>query len=258
MKILLTNDDGITGQGLITLADYLRKDHEVCVVAPSANRSGASSSITMNKKLLLNKLGDSLYALDGSPVDCVVSAMRGDYLPFKPDLLISGINADGNIGTDIVYSGTCGAARQAAIYGLPSIAVSLERNRKENEAPFKFPPLADFIAKNLENLIALCLKDRNIKEGEPCKYFLNVNAPSADSYQGVKFASISFRDYRDHVCLVEEDGRTYSLCTGGKSILSLGDCNCDASLVEQGYVTLSLLHTEPFSAVVNENLQWIF
>ena len=153
MNILLTNDDGIDAGGLKSLAEVFKREHEVWIVAPLKNKSGASSSITMDRELLIEQRAKNEYALDGSPVDCVLSSVNGSYLPSKPDVIISGINSGPNIGTDIVYSGTCAAARQGAIYGIPSIALSLEKKTEENS--YKFDALAEFALKNLKNLETL-------------------------------------------------------------------------------------------------------
>lgn len=255
MKILLTNDDGIEAPGLLVLYKTLAASgHDVCIVAPSSNRSGASCSVSMGKPQLLRKKDDFSYSLDGSPIDCVISAVKGGYLPFVPDVIISGINNDGNIGTDIIYSGTCGAARQACLYGIPGIALSVERfpGTGENGVPRKydFQKIADFASNNLEKLIGLCGTLRNKEEGEGYTYFVNVNAPSIDSYKGVRFASLSRRDYNDRVEIIHSGDEVYSRCVGDGKIGSFGRGLTDEALVRDGYVAVSVLYTE---AVVNSS-----
>lgn len=244
MNILLTNDDGIDAGGLKSLAEVFKREHAVWIVAPLKNKSGASSSITMDRELLIEQRAKNEYALDGSPVDCVLSSVNGSYLPSKPDVIISGINSGPNIGTDIVYSGTCAAARQGAIYGIPSIALSVEKKSEENS--YKFDALAEFALKNLKNLLVLCSNHRNIEEGTGCEYFLNVNAPSEESYKGVKFTVPCYRAYGDHVQLVKkEDGLLYSNCIGGSEVKSIGSSYCDADAVREGYVSISVMYCAP-------------
>ena len=128
MKILLTNDDGIDAPGLNALyRSLLESGNEVWVVAPLSDRSGASCSVSIGRDLLLERRGENRYALDGSPIDCVISALKGGYLPSMPDAVLSGINSGGNLGTEVIYSGTCGAARQACLYSVPGIALRIKK-----------------------------------------------------------------------------------------------------------------------------------
>jgi len=125
MNILITNDDGIASEGLRILADVLRKEHSVWVIAPHMERSAASQSITLRKPVSLRKAGEQTYSCNGTPADCVLYGV-GSVLPAVPDVVISGINRGENIGTDILYSGTVAAARQAVIMGIPGIALSCQ------------------------------------------------------------------------------------------------------------------------------------
>ena len=170
MKLLLTNDDGIDAPGIQTLASVLRREHEVWIVAPLRNKSGASSSLNMWKNLYLEQRSDKDFALDGTPVDCVLSALTGGYLPSRPDAVISGINRGYNLGTDAIYSGTCGAARQASLTGIPGIALSVDKNPfsasgSAADSEYNYASLAEFALKNLKNLLVLCGNIRNIDEG---------------------------------------------------------------------------------------------
>ncbi len=256
MKILLTNDDGIDAPGLKVLRDVMVEcGHDVWVVAPSSNRSGASCSVNIFKRQLLVCREKNVYALDGTPIDCVISGIKGGYLPSVPDVVISGINNDGNIGTDIIYSGTCGAARQACLYGVPGIALSAEKipGTGENGVPrqYKFENLACFAAKNLEKLIGLCGNLRNKEEGDGYTFFVNVNAPSIDSYKGVRFADIARRDYQDRVEISRDvDGRIFSSCIGDGAMKTFGRSSSDYALVKDGYVSVSVLYAE---AVANSS-----
>jgi 5'-nucleotidase len=124
MKILVSNDDGYLAPGLNILVDSLKKIADVIVVAPNKNKSGSSSSLSLNKEVAVNKINPMLYSVEGTPTDCVHIALTG-LIPFKPDMVISGINDGANMGDDTIYSGTVGAAMEGFLLGIPSIAVSM-------------------------------------------------------------------------------------------------------------------------------------
>lgn len=124
MKILVSNDDGYDAPGLICLVEYLKKISEVIIVAPDRNRSGSSSSLTLDKPLMVNKINSYTYALDGTPTDCVHIALTG-LVTMKPDMVISGINDGPNMGDDTIYSGTVAAAMEGYLYDIPSLAISM-------------------------------------------------------------------------------------------------------------------------------------
>ena len=124
MKILVSNDDGYLAPGLNILVDSLKKIADVIVVAPDKNKSGSSSSLSLNKEVAVNKINPMLYSVEGTPTDCVHIALTG-LIPFKPDMVISGINDGANMGDDTIYSGTVGAAMEGFLLGIPSIAVSM-------------------------------------------------------------------------------------------------------------------------------------
>ncbi|MDR3146322.1 MAG: 5'/3'-nucleotidase SurE [Treponema sp.] len=130
MNILLTNDDGLESPGILLLASALReKGHRVAVLAPDRDRSGVSHSISfLGEPLVVKRRGEDTWSCSGLPVDCVVTAMLGG-IPYKPDLILSGINRGSNLGTDLLYSGTAAAARQGSLFGIPSIALSLADDR---------------------------------------------------------------------------------------------------------------------------------
>ena len=129
MKILLTNDDGIYAPGLWALYTALAADHDVSVIAPDRERSAVGHGITLNEPLRLTWVevngACSGYAVTGTPVDCVKLGLA-EILKDRPDMVISGINAGANVGMDINYSGTVSAAREAAVFGIPAIAVSVQ------------------------------------------------------------------------------------------------------------------------------------
>jgi 5'-nucleotidase len=230
MKILVTNDDGLLAEGIQVLASVLRTRHDVWVVAPASNRSGVSHGITMNDPLRIRKEGERDFSCSGLPADCTLTGVNG-VMPEKPDVVISGINRGANIGTDILFSGTAAAARQAAIAGYPGIAVSLV---SEDES-FLWEPLARFVLDNLDDLMSLCEHD----------VFVNINAPSLPSYRGARLTGISRRTYQDQFVFRDApDGCRWSFFEGGE-ILTDGDGSSDWATVEEGFVSVSRVYAQP-------------
>lgn len=233
MKILVTNDDGLPSEGIQVLSSVLRTAHEVWTIAPASNRSGVSHGITMNDPLRIRVEGEREFSCSGLPVDCFLTGSHG-LMPSLPDVVVSGINRGANLGTDIVYSGTAAAARQASIAGVPGIAVSLV----SDDGPFLWEPLARFVLDNLDTLISLCRKD----------VFVNINAPSLEKYRGARMTGISRRDYRDTVVMRDgPDGCKYSFFCGGK-ISTEGDGTTDWDAVEAGFVSISRVFAQPVLA----------
>ena len=240
MKILLTNDDGVHAEGLLALAKYLEKNHDVWVVAPDRNRSGVSHGITMGEPLKICQLAEKRFSCSGVPVDCTFNGING-ILQENPDVVISGINKGPNLGTDIVFSGTAAAARQASFYDIPGIAVSLASFEKNLD----YSALAEFVSKNIESLVTLCQKD----------IFLNINADSLSSYKGYKFTSLSKRSYKDKVSVYNApDGKLYSFFVGG-GVESFGDEDSDEKAVSEGYVSISRVLSQPVSIKTDLQMQ---
>lgn len=123
MKILLTNDDGFEAPGIVQLYESLKDKYEVFFLAPKENMSGKGSAITVWDQPSFQNHGNGIHSLNGTPVDCVKYAINF-YCPFTPDLVVSGINPGPNLGTDILLSGTVGAALEGRNLKYPSIALS--------------------------------------------------------------------------------------------------------------------------------------
>jgi 5'-nucleotidase len=124
MRILLSNDDGVYAPGIQALAQELSSIAEVKVVAPDRNRSGASNSLTLALPLKIKPLENGFISVDGTPTDCVHLALTG-FLQPQADMVVSGINDGGNLGDDVLYSGTVAAAMEGRFLGLPALAVSV-------------------------------------------------------------------------------------------------------------------------------------
>ncbi len=258
MRILLVNDDGYDAPGINELRDRLLEDkHDVYMMAPSGNRSGASQSILISSALEVRKVGDRMYSCTGTPADCVMTALKGSVIP-RPDIVLSGINKGANIGTDITYSGTCGAARQAVYEGIPSAALSIMIMKTESEEwwtkddVFDYSAMADFAAKNLDNFRKMCVTADGILMPRDGCVFVNVNGVSCKApYQGARFCGISFREYvNDKIELVEKPGvpdvfeRKFS---GGPSHVGSREYS-DWDAAKNGFAAVSRIYAEPVSA----------
>jgi len=173
--ILITNDDGLTAPGIKALEHSLAAVGEVTVVAPDREMSATSQSITLHSPIRVHRIDDRHYAIGGTPTDSVIMALY-KILPKRPDLVVSGINPGGNLGENVVYSGTVGGAMEAAVHGVPSFAISLA-SRKDLD----FSSAAAFAAQ----LAAKILKD-GLERG----VCLNVNVPRGE-VRGVRITSQS-------------------------------------------------------------------
>ena len=162
-KILVTNDDGVRSEGIAALAEALKPLGEVIVVAPAKEASAVGHALTLHHPLRLERMGEGVYAVDGTPTDCVNIAVA-IILKDLPDLVVSGINTGWNLGDDVTYSGTVSGALEGALLGVPSIAVSLQRTR----ARFDFRDAAAAAAQ---------VAERVLREGLPPRTLLNINVP---------------------------------------------------------------------------------
>jgi 5'-nucleotidase len=163
MRLLLTNDDSIHAPGLAALERALEGLGELTVVAPDRPWSGCGHRVTVDACLTVEPLGPRRFALSGTPADCVRVALDG--LAERPDVVLSGVNMGGNLGVDVFHSGTVAAAREAALHGLPAIAVS---HHKKPELDFRWEDAAGWLRPVLEELLA--------ERVAPGRYW-NVNLP---------------------------------------------------------------------------------
>lgn len=201
MTILLTNDDGIESPGIKALESSLSDNHDIWIAAPERERSGASHSITLNEPVKFQLVAERKALCGGTPADCVLFALHGA-LKIKPDIIISGINLGPNVGTDIIYSGTVAAARQAALMGFPSVAISLA----QYQSPFYFENCCRFIKNNLELFVSRWRDD----------HFLNINVPNTGEQDlDVQITHPSRRIYNDHLVSLEgRGGKIYYFLQG--------------------------------------------
>lgn len=195
LLVLLTNDDGVESNGLLMLEEELAPLGTLVVVAPVEERSGVSHALTIHHPIRVREIAENHYSLTGTPVDCVLFAVQR-LLPRLPDLVVSGINCGPNLGDDILYSGTVAAAREAALYRIPSLAVSLVTR---GETP-DYRLAAGFVHRLVREFYP---------ERMPQGSFLNVNIPEGSvreyrfTRQGSKLVASSIQEKSD------PRGRTY-------------------------------------------------
>ncbi|WP_020648245.1 5'/3'-nucleotidase SurE [Solimonas variicoloris] len=207
MKILLSNDDGCHAPGLVCLREQLRTRHEVQVVAPDRNRSGASNSLTVLNPLRALRHDDGTICVDGTPTDCVHLALNG-LLDFKPDIVVSGINAGANLGDDTLYSGTVAAAMEGRHLGYSAIAVS-----NVSHSPEHYEAAARVVLRLLEQI------ERDPLPGDT---ILNVNVPDRpfEALQGFEVTRAGNRHRAEEV-LKSRDPR-------GRTIYWIGAAGAEA------------------------------
>ena len=234
----MTNDDGINAPGLKALVDAFSKIGEVYVAAPEGQCSSNSHHLTIKGKIRYEERevdgAKKAYAIWGTPADC---AHLGLLFLFKDqiDLVVSGINAGANASTDIIYSGTVAAAREAFIFHTPGMAVSLDSFKAED-----YSLAAEY---------AVRIAEAYMSEENKTDYFLNVNVPNLkkEEIKGIRVCDLSgHKIYQDTYSFVKEDGIDY-IEIGIPSILYHGpkdDLRIDAVAVEQGYVAVSALGNE--------------
>src|SRR5688572_8456277 len=133
-RILVTNDDGVHSEGIHLLAQVLASLGEVTIVAPIQEASAIGHALTLRRPLRLETIRPGVFAVDGTPTDCVNVALA-HVLRGKPELIVSGINKGWNLGDDVTYSGTVSGALEGALLGIPSIAVSTMNRRNEYDFP---------------------------------------------------------------------------------------------------------------------------
>jgi 5'-nucleotidase len=245
MTILITNDDGLDAPGLTALEDVLCEDHQVWVIAPDREMSGQSHGITLNEGLKVDRLPERRFAVRGTPVDCVNLGLQA-IMDSPPQLVISGINKGPNLGTDILYSGTCAAAREAALRGVPSVAVSFA----SFVGPWIYEEAAAFIGENLEVL-------RNIWKED---LFINVNWPeSPREGPEVRMTRPGKRRYRDEMVRFRSPRGGEYWFLQPAAVESTDEEGTDTRAILDGCVSVGLISLEPVlapSAAIRDTISW--
>jgi len=227
-QILVTNDDGVHAPGIAALAEALARVGDVQIVAPDREVSACSQSLTLKHPLRAERVRDGVFAVDGTPADCVHLALV-KLLPRRPALVVSGINRGGNLGDDVYYSGTVGGAREGTFFGVHSIAISLAA-RAEHE----YSQAAAF-AQKLASVV--------LERGLPERTLLNVNVPPGKP-TGV---AITVQGQRTHEGTILEGldprRRTYYWIEEGRERW-VSDEMSDIFAIRSGLVSVTPLQTD--------------
>jgi len=237
--ILVTNDDGIHAPGLLSLAQEMRKLGKVSVLAPDRNWSASGHVKTLDRPLRIGEVflsdGSAALSCDGAPSDCVALAICG-YFQEKIDLVVSGINPYANLGHDVTYSGTVTAAMEAAIWEVPSIAVSLDSPEKLH-AIVDYGPAAVYAGRIAQSVLHNRL---------PHNTLLNVNVPylTLEMIKGVQVTHMGLRVYHDRVIERKDPrGKPY-YWVFGDAPSGIPEEGSDIGALADGYVSLSPIHLD--------------
>jgi 5'-nucleotidase len=230
--ILVTNDDGVQAPGILALAQAMRSIAEVQIIAPAVNQSSSGHKKTLFTDIPISTAtladGTSATAVSGSPADCVAVAALGVF-KWPPAIVVSGINRGGNMGQDITYSGTVTAALEGAIFGVPALAVSLDKRDASTVEDYK-----------LAAEIAVTVAKRVIDKGLPPLTILNLNIPSGDKVNGLRLTRQGARLYND---VLERNGDVIRI--GGPEPTGLFEQQgTDLWAVHNGYASLTPIHLD--------------
>ena len=226
-KVLVTNDDGHNSFGIKLLTNILENFvNEIYVVAPKKNMSGSSRSISLREEIKFKKITSTSWVVDGTPTDCVMFALNHIFKNDKPDYIFSGINAGTNIGDEISYSGTVGAAFEGALRGIPSLAISQMISNKDNNftisnnnLPIIFPQVLKYFSNN--------------------DLLLNLNFPNCkqNNIKGLKIVNCSNQKCSDEI-IIDNKHSTFKI--GKMNVLNNQNVD-DLNALKKGYITLSSL-----------------
>lgn len=245
MKILLSNDDGVHARGLAVLHAALAKEHDITVIAPDRNCSGASNALSLMQPLRVQEMNTGFLSVNGTPSDCVHLGIN-NYLDNDPELVVSGINHGANLGDDVIYSGTVAAATEGRYMGLPAIAVSLAHHDGQH-----FETAAQLVCKIVRHLTANPL---------PPDQILNVNVPDLP-LEAIKGIQVT-RQGRRH----RAEGMQRSLDAAGREIYWYGKVGeeqdagegTDFYAVSNGYCSVTPLSVDMTAYQSLNNMQaWI-
>lgn len=242
--ILLTNDDGVQSPGIHALREASQRLWDTVIVAPDREQSAQSHALTLNRPLRVTEVAEGVLSVDGTTADCMMLALRG-ILDRKPDLAISGINHGANLGDDVIYSGTVAGAAEAALLGLPSIAVSMVEPGRTDLAW-----AAD---------ITVRITGAVLRHTLPRGVFLNVNLPPEWTGGRFEITCLGTRQYRDVITKnIDPRGRPY-YWIGGKLEKMPGADSSDVAAIERGNVSVTPLHLDMTAMHVLHDMEsWSF
>lgn len=251
MNILIANDDGVFAPGIQALAKALSPLGRVVIVAPESERSGFSSALTLDRPLRPIQIQPDVWAVNGTPADCVYLAMNGLF-DFEFDLVLSGINSGANLGDDVLYSGTVGAAFEGRLMKQPALAISFcGQHVRSYESPEDYAVAAnwvhDFVAKGLPSL--------------PPRHILNINIPDLSVIKGAKITYQGKRTQSKPITShVDPRGRqVYWIGLSGEAVAepkkNSAQMQSDFYAIANGFVSITPIKMDATNYTVLENLQ---
>ena len=240
MRILITNDDGINAPGLEVLhriaVEIAGGEGEVWTVAPAFEQSGVAHCISYTHPTMIVELGERRFAAEGSPADCVLAGLYDVLVDARPDLVLSGVNRGNNAGENAMYSGTLGGAMEAALQGLPAIALSQYMGRRTAELDDPFEAAAAWGTRVVRRLL-----EKGMWDEGPSRLFYNVNFPpvGAAEVRGVRVARQGFRGVHQHGVepMVAPSGRRFLWVKGGSQTIPTGE-GTDVQVNLDGFVSV--------------------
>lgn len=246
MRILITNDDGINAPGLMvlhTIAETLAGPKgEVWTVAPAFEQSGVGHCISYTHPMMVAQMGPRRFAAEGSPADCVLAGLHDVMREAPPDLVLSGVNRGNNSAENTLYSGTIGGAMEAALQGLPAIALSQYYGPKNVHLENPFQAAATHGVDVIRRIL-----DAAPAENGGYRLFFNVNFPPvpADAVKGIRLATQGFREgtgfsTEPHLA---PSGRRFLWIKGGDQQRPTAE-GSDAQLNLQGYVSVTPMRAD--------------
>lgn len=246
MRILITNDDGITAPGLKVLeniaGDLAGPDGEVWVVAPAFEQSGVGHCINYVHPTMMSQMGPRRFAAEGSPADCVLIAIHDAMKDTPPDLILSGVNRGNNSAENTLYSGTIGGAMEAALQGFPAIALSQYYGPANRDISNPFEAAATHGADVVRRILAATPRENN-----DYSLFYNVNFPPLPAAD-VKGTRLAIQGRRPGVVFGTEphtapSGRRFSWIKGGDQQVPAG-AGSDAAVNLEGYISVTPMRAD--------------
>ena len=246
MNILLTNDDGIYAPGLESLYKHLAVRHSISIIAPDREQSAVGHGITLNKPLRVKKVSINNafrgYAVSGTPADCIKMGVL-EILDAKPDMVISGINPGANVGVNINYSGTVAAAKEATLYGILAIAVSIHSRDVQN-----YDEAALFVESLAEDVYA---------NGLPSGTFLNVNIPNRpmNEIPGIRISRLDMDFFPEYIDKRMDPRERIYYWQGCDSLPAGKSTDIDGSALCEDFISITPVKCDQTDYDVLENIK---
>jgi 5'-nucleotidase len=245
--ILLVNDDGFFAEGIQILARRLKSMADIFIVAPDREKSATSLSVTLRRPLRVEKIRKNVFAVDGTPADCIYLALKM-ILPRNPDLIVSGLNRGPNLGQqDISYSGTVAGALQGSFLHVSAVAVSVIPDKK-GRYDYKFP------ARFMHDLAP-----RLLHRPLPAGLTLNINIPPPP-VKGVRITSLGEKRYDPEIVEKTDPRENTYYWIGSGTPVPVGGRKSDVLAIRQGYISVTPLHTDltDYKALADPSLKKLF